>query len=103
VLACGKGTLALVGSTGFLYVSKNGVAWSKVDIDRNTYFTDVIHTGSEFIAVSTKGAIYSSPEGLSWTKEPSGTGRSLHGVTHRDGTAIAVGTWGLVLASKRNK
>jgi hypothetical protein len=103
VLACGKETLALVGSSGFLYVSKNGVTWSKVDIDRNTYFTDVIHTGSEFIAVGTKGAIYSSPEGLSWTKEPSGTGRSLYGVTHRDGTAIAIGRWGVVLASKRNK
>jgi hypothetical protein len=102
-LACGKGTLALVGSSGFLYVSKNGVAWSKVDVDRNTYFTDVIHTGNEFIAVGTKGAIYSSPEGLSWTKEPSGTSRSLYGVTHRDGTAIAFGPWGLVLASKRNK
>jgi hypothetical protein len=102
-LACGKGTLALVGSSGFLYVSKNGVAWSKVDVDRNTYFTDVIYTGNEFIAVGTKGAIYTSPEGLSWTKEPSGTSRSLYGVTHRDGTAIAVGPWGLVLASKRNK
>lgn len=102
-LACGKGTLALVGSSGFLYVSKNGVAWSKVDIDTNTYFTDVIHTGNEFIAVGAKGAIYTSPEGLSWTKEPSGTGRSLYGVTHRDGTAIAIGPWGLVLASKRNK
>jgi photosystem II stability/assembly factor-like uncharacterized protein len=102
-LACGKGTLALVGSTGFLYASKNGVTWSKVNIDRNTRFTDVIHTGNEFIAVGAKGAIYSSPEGLSWTKEPSGTSRSLYGVTHRDGTAIAIGPWGLVLASKRNK
>jgi photosystem II stability/assembly factor-like uncharacterized protein len=102
-LACGKGTLALVGSTGFLYASKNGVTWSKVNIDRSAHFTDVIHTGSEFIAVGAKGAIYSSPEGLSWTKEPSGTSRSLYGITHRDGTAIAFRPWGLVLASKRNK
>jgi len=102
-LACGKGTLALVGSAGFFYTSKNGVFWSKVNTDGNTHFTNVTHTGSEFIAVGLKGAIYSSPEGLFWTKEPSGTSRTLYGVAHRNGTAIAIGPWGTVLASKRSR
>jgi len=80
--------------------------WWKWSLFDSSYpypnLSDIIWTGSQFVAVGHNGRVYTSPDATetsTWTEQASGTANNLEAVTEGAGRFVAVGTAGTILTS----
>ena len=93
----------MVGVSGVIITSKNGVNWES---QYNTYrylLSDVTYSEelNLFIAVGVNGTIVTSEDGITWTSQTSGISTQLNKVIYHDVLElfIAVGSSGVILTS----
>lgn len=101
--AYGNGQWVIVGQSGFITTSSDGIKWSRKSAGHKRDFNDVCFTGTQFVAVckapdSGSGAkIWTSSDGNKWNPKDTDTGgdtitQGLHAVSSdASGTVIAVG------------
>ncbi|MCW0221367.1 MAG: hypothetical protein OJI67_23785 [Prosthecobacter sp.] len=102
-VAYGQGRWVVVGQSGFISTSTDGVKWSRKSAGIKRDFNDVCFTGVQFVAVckapdTGEGAkIWTSTDGSKWTPRDSDASgdaisQGLHAVSSDgSGTVIAVG------------
>jgi len=93
-----SGTRLAVSSTGNVYSSSDGFAWSQLATPGNT-FTAVTWDGSQFIAIDSGTDIITSTNGISWTPQATGIGPDLNGIASNGTTTVVVGNNDTMLTS----
>ncbi len=95
----GSDLYVTVGDRGAVFMSKDGINWSKIESDAYHSLNDVVWGMNRFVAVGDEGTILTSKDGTDWIQVESDTNSSLKSVTFNGEQFIAVGTSGTVLVS----
>lgn len=67
-IAFGNGRFVIVGSHGLRETSKDGTTWEHRTLgDKDEALSNIVWTGSEFLAAGNKGA-YTSADGIEWAR-----------------------------------
>lgn len=82
-----------VGNNGYVYTSRDGVAWATLNPTTN-FLMSVVWTGTQFVAVGDMGTILTSPDGVSWTVRTSGTTNMFTAVGATPSLLVAASTGG---------
>jgi len=92
-IAYGEGLFVLVGYGGMILTSDNGSSgWTSRVSPVSPTFWDIIHTGTEFVAVGTSGNVVSSGDGISWATTPSGFTQTMMAVGYGNGRFVSTGS-----------
>jgi len=76
-----------------ILTSPDGVNWARTAPPPITStFTDVVWTGSRFVAVGVAGAVATSTDGISWAEQISGYPENLVAATWGGGRIVAIGS-----------
>ncbi len=95
--AYGNNTFVVVGDSGTILSSPDGVEWTPRTVELTSIsgqqirLLDVIYQKGLFVAVGTAGIICTSPDGVTWTPRKSGMERDLSGVAYGNNVFVAVG------------
>ena len=84
----------VVGVSGTILISADGITWETRTSGLNGVFTGVTYGSSTFVAVEANGLIFTSTDGRTWTQGNSGRSNSLYGVTFGNNIFVAVGNEG---------
>ncbi|MEX2611215.1 MAG: Ig-like domain-containing protein, partial [Gemmatimonadota bacterium] len=82
--------LALSGSN-FIFVSEDGLAWTRVTLPTSENLFDAAWNGDRFVVVGRDGTILVSTDGLVWQTVASGTTENLSGVAWNGAQWLVVG------------
>ena len=92
-IAYGDGLFVLVGYGGMILTSDNGSSgWTTRTSPVSPAFWDIIHTGTEFVAVGTSGNVVTSADGISWATTPSGFTQTMMAVGYGNGQFVGTGS-----------
>ncbi|HPD00587.1 MAG TPA: hypothetical protein PLA01_04470 [Acetivibrio sp.] len=95
----GSDLYVAVGFEGVIFMSRDGINWSKIESDTNHTLNDVVWGMNRFIAVGDEGTILTSKNGLNWVQVESDTNLDLQSVAFNGEQLVAVGNSGTVLVS----
>ncbi len=97
----GGGKFVAVGSSGYIYVSDNGVTWNQKTAPAGAEtlnFNKVSYAANQFFIGGTNQSILTSQDGSAFTIENIGSsGSSIYSIMAANGRAIAAGSSGLLL------
>ena len=110
--APGIGSMSRIFHNGTVYVmvgydGSAGAAWTSPDLNTWTKYTsglsdpltDVVWTGTYFVAVGNAGAVYTSTNGSTWTKRTTTITQNLNVVNYTGSKVFASGQTGVVIRS----
>lgn len=80
-----------VGCNGVIFISEDGLNWTKEKINTDYNLNDIVWTGKEFIVIGDGGVIMSSVDGEMWKKLPSDTSADLKGILWSGEIFVAYG------------
>lgn len=95
----GGSTFVVVGNSGRLATSTNGVTWtSRTSNFSTTNINKVTYGSSTFVAVGDGGKLNTSTDGITWTTRTSGFGTTSHilSVRYLNNTFLTAGQAGIV-------
>lgn len=102
-VAYGAGLWVVVGSSGKIMTSPDGITWTSRTSGVSDALYGVIYANSLFVAVGAKGSgngkIVTSPDGITWTTRSSGTANDLNAVGYDFSLFVVVGDNGVILTS----
>lgn len=87
-----------VGTEGMIFITEDGLNWTKEKTVTDNELNDIVWSGKEFIAVGDGGLIISSTDGKNWVKKDSGTSIDLEGIICSSESVIVYGD-GIVVIS----
>jgi hypothetical protein len=94
-----KDRLIAAGRAGGVYVSPDGIAWTRADIDTTAKLLSLVWTGAQLAAVGQLGAVYTSTDGDTWALRERLASGDLHAVAWSGSQFVAVGDLGAILSS----
>ena len=97
--AYGGGLYAVVGDSGAIVTSPDGVTWTSRTSPTTNSLRSVCFGGGRFVAVGAAGTVLTSADGIVWQKEVSTTTAFLSGVAYGAGKFVAVGSFGSAISS----
>lgn len=95
----GSNLYVAVGFKGAVFMSGDGVNWSKIESDTYHALNDVVWGMNRFVAVGDEGTILTSKDGVNWVKVESDTNSNLQSVEFNGEQLVVVGNSGTVLVS----
>ena len=107
-LASNNSSIIAVGSNGNISISKDGLLWDTMTIEKFTEFDDAVWNGEKYIAIGKynpvntsefSGVIYTSADGVKWEKMDIGKCQSLNSITWNGKIFVATGAGGVILTS----
>lgn len=97
--AYGAGLYAVVGDSGAIVTSPDGVTWTSRTSTTTNSLRSVCFGGGRFVAVGAAGTVLTSVNGITWKAEASTTTAFLSGVAYGAGKFVAVGGFGMAISS----
>ena len=85
-----------MGASGDIVTSLDGTVWSAQTSTISSTLYDVVHTGTEYVAVGASGRIVTSGDGASWGADQH-TFTAYNGVAWNGTTLVIVGDDGTVV------
>jgi hypothetical protein len=95
----GVGQFVVVGSSGTIRTSLDGLNWTTQSSGTTNLLSGVGFGNGEFVAVGSGGIILTSSDGSNWTKRTSGTSNFLRAATYGNGQYVVVGDNGTILTA----
>ncbi len=95
----GNSTFVVVGDSGTILSSSDGISWSTRTSGTSSILTGVSYGNNIFVAVGTSGTILTSADGTDWKNIVTKTSNGLQDITYGNGTFVAVGDSGTILTS----
>ena len=97
--AFGAGTFVVVGGSGVILSSGDGITWTPRSYLTVNDLNDVTFCNNTFVVAGDNGMILTSTDGAGWTPQDSKSSNNLDGVTCGNGLFVVVGGSGTVLTS----
>jgi photosystem II stability/assembly factor-like uncharacterized protein len=83
-----------VGDTGCLYMSNNGINWSKLKLKNNSKMKNILWTGQNFLATSSSANyVITSVDGINWSENENSNEPSISSMIWTGKNFIALGKY----------
>jgi hypothetical protein len=96
---CGQSYMEGCVNNALVATSEDGVSWSVQEFTDRLMYTDVIWSGTQFIAGGMNGGVATSPDGIEWTRHSIATSSTVASMTTSPVSFAAVGQYGLIATS----
>jgi hypothetical protein len=99
----GGAGFVVVGDTGTILTSDDGVSWTNRQSGTSRSLYDVAWGNGTYVAVGEAGAILTSSDRITWISRDSGRPEALYGIVYGKEVFVAVGEGGVTLRSADGK